>query len=568
MLNSATQTTSERVDDLPLILHWLQQMEVARLLDQQLRPAHGNRSGLSYGQLSVLFVAYVVTQADHRLNHVEAWVRDHQQTLEQASGWSIGDKDASDDRLADLLSAIGKSEDLCEIEEGMGRHLVRAYALPTEVARCDSSSFSVYHQGEGEETAVPLLHYGYSKDHRPDLRQYRQALGTIDPAGIPLVSATLTGNGDDDSMDYPFWQGLVSAIGHRDFVYLADAKAASFENRAKLHRAGGIYCFPLPMTGQTPQRLQQWVFDPPAQPQSLVLPQQALGESAACEGFELELCQIWQKAPNTHLYRWQERYLVIRSESLAERQQQGLEDRLQRTQTALAKLSAKAATDSCVLKTQAQAILKRHRTEDYFHIHIATEQIVRHSVAGRPSRTHPKPQQIIEQFRLQAHPQPVAIEQARTLCGWRLYVTNAAPQRLHITDAVGYYREQWQLERGFHRFKRGHLPALPIYLQETERIIGLMFLLTIALRLLTLMEFVVHQQLQSQQQALAGLYAGNPKRTTPRPSAEQMLVAFGNITLYCLKDGTVEMTPLSPLQQKILALMRVPPSIYQWGGSG
>jgi hypothetical protein len=52
-----TQTSSERVDDLPLILHWLQQMEVSRLLDQQLAPAHGNRSGLSYGQLSVLFVA-------------------------------------------------------------------------------------------------------------------------------------------------------------------------------------------------------------------------------------------------------------------------------------------------------------------------------------------------------------------------------------------------------------------------------------------------------------------------------------------------------------------------------
>jgi hypothetical protein len=27
---------------------------------------------------------------------------------------------------------------------------------------------------------------------------------------------------------------------------------------------------------------------------------------------------------------------------------------------------------------------------------------------------------------------------------------------------VAYYREQWQLERGFHRFKQGRLPALPI----------------------------------------------------------------------------------------------------------
>jgi transposase len=66
-----------------------------------------------------------------------------------------------------------------------------------------------------------------------------------------------------------------------------------------------------------------------------------------------------------------------------------------------------------------------------------------------------------------------------------------------LADAVIYYREQWQLERGFHRFKRGQLPALPMFLQDQQRIVGLMFLLTVALRLFTLMEFVVHQQLQT-----------------------------------------------------------------------
>ncbi|MEC4812129.1 MAG: hypothetical protein SAK29_02435, partial [Scytonema sp. PMC 1069.18] len=43
------------------------------------------------------------------------------------------------------------------------------------------------------------------------------------------------------------------------------------------------------------------------------------------------------------------------------------------------------------------------------------------------------------------------------------------------------YRDEWLLERGFHRFKRGSLPALPIYFQNQNRIIGLMFLLNIAM---------------------------------------------------------------------------------------
>ncbi|RCJ32123.1 hypothetical protein A6770_41255 [Nostoc minutum NIES-26] len=98
---------------------------------------------------------------------------------------------------------------------------------------------------------------------------------------------------------------------------------------------------------------------------------------------------------------------------------------------------------------------------------------------------------------------------------------------------------------GFHRFKRGSLPALPIYFQNQNRIIGLMFLLNIALRVFTLMEFVVRQALQLAQESLPGLYDGNPKRKTNRPSAEQMLKVFCNLTLYFLPDSTVFVTPLN-----------------------
>lgn len=46
------RTQSERADDIPLIIHWLQQMEIASMIDEELPPPHGNRKGLSYGELS------------------------------------------------------------------------------------------------------------------------------------------------------------------------------------------------------------------------------------------------------------------------------------------------------------------------------------------------------------------------------------------------------------------------------------------------------------------------------------------------------------------------------------
>ncbi len=126
-----------------------------------------------------------------------------------------------------------------------------------------------------------------------------------------------------------------------------------------------------------------------------------------------------------------------------------------------------------------------------------------------------------------------------------------------------YYRDEWLLERGFHRFKRGSLPALPIYFQNQNRITGLMFLLNIALRVFTLMEFVVRLALQQTQESLQGLYDGNPKRKTHRPSAELMLKAFCNLTLYFLPDSTVFITPINQLQKQILAAMKMPEFLYE-----
>ena len=78
------------------------------------------------------------------------------------------------------------------------------------------------------------------------------------------------------------------------------------------------------------------------------------------------------------------------------------------------------------------------------------------------------------------------------------------------------YREQWQPERGFHRLKGGVLAITPLFLQDDTRIRGLVVLLMIALRVLTLVEFVVRRNLTQQGEALPGLYAGNPARKSLR----------------------------------------------------
>jgi len=150
----------ERVDSIPLILYWLKEMHVRENIDRFFIP-HSNWSGLSYGQLTVLFLTYVIYNLNHRLSPMEEWVNQHRNVLEQITGWNIGHKDATDDRLGRMLEVFGEHiERIIEFQIHSGQYLINAYQLPTEITRYDTTSFSVYHQNSGSNGG--LFQFGHN----------------------------------------------------------------------------------------------------------------------------------------------------------------------------------------------------------------------------------------------------------------------------------------------------------------------------------------------------------------------------------------------------------------------
>jgi transposase len=91
-----------RVDDIPLLLTHMMQMGIADILDANF-PTHGNWEGLSLGWTATIWLVHVLSQADHRLNKVEAWVAKHVQTISVVTGLAIRPSYFSDDRLAAIL---------------------------------------------------------------------------------------------------------------------------------------------------------------------------------------------------------------------------------------------------------------------------------------------------------------------------------------------------------------------------------------------------------------------------------------------------------------------------------
>ncbi len=110
-------------------------------------------------------------------------------------------------------------------------------------------------------------------------------------------------------------------------------------------------------------------------------------------------------------------------------------------------------------------------------------------------------------------------------------MTDALAEQLTLEQAVLTYREEWLIERGFHRLKGVPLSLSPFSVKRDDQVVGLTNLLSLAVRLMTLIEFVVRRKLKQNQEKLAGLIENNPKKGIDNPTTERLLKMFDNITL-------------------------------------
>ena len=236
-----TETLSlitERVDDLPLLLAQMQQLDLAEQIDAHLLP-HGNRQGLSYGWLACVWLTHILSQADHRMNQVRGWVKQRLHTLQSLLPHPFVETDFTDDRLADLLRALSDDTDWEALETDLNRKSLAVYDLPTHVVRLDATTVSLDTDPEG------LFQCGHSKDHRPDLAQVKMRLATLDPLAMPLLSRIVAGNSADDPLYLPAVEQVRKSLQKRGFLYVGDCKMAAKTTRASIASGQDFYLCPL-----------------------------------------------------------------------------------------------------------------------------------------------------------------------------------------------------------------------------------------------------------------------------------------------------------------------------------
>lgn len=555
--------TNERVDDIPILLTQIEQMGVRKLIDKHF-PTHGNWQGQSLGSVVVIWLAHILSQADHRLNHVQAWAGKRLETLKTFIGESLHELDLTDDRLEAILRYLDCDRDWYSFESELGGNLLQVYDITPERVRMDSTTASSY----CGVNPKGLFQWGHSKDHRPDLAQVKIMLSTLDPLGMPIATEILSGEKADDPLYIPAIERVRLTLKKTGLLYIGDCKMASIATRTHIVSGGDFYLCPLNAKQVTPEQLSEYLQPVWDKKQELTTIDYDYADGKTkdiAEGFERENIQKLE-IDGQEIF-WSERQLVVRSFAIGQTEENNLHERIQKTSDALEQLKIprrgkKKLTSDDEWSSAVAGILKRYRTDGLFEIEIQSKRFQK--LKRRYLDRQPQTLENVS-FNLSFKIIEDAVKQKIRLLGWRVYVTNRTEFQLSLKQAVRAYRDEYLTERGFARIKGFPLSLTPIYLQREDHVTGLIRLLSIGLRVLTLLEFQVRRNLEQNKEKLAGLYVGNPNRETARPTAEILLAVFKEITLLLIEvknEVYAHLTALSPLQQRILVLLGFPTTIY------
>ena len=291
------------------------------------------------------------------------------------------------------------------------------------------------------------------------------------------------------------------------------------------------------------------------------------------KGYETTRVRLAQVEGQT--LEWPERVFVVYSDVYAKTQMRGLDQRLATATTKLNALTPargrgkRQITDEARLLQATPAILHAQRVDGLltYTFERQEERVVEFVGPGRGAAS--RPQRIVEKVRYQItavvrHESDITA--LKNTFGWRAYATDVSAAQLTLEEAVLTYRDEWRIERGFHRLKGVPLSLNPLFVKRDDQVVGLIHLLTIAVRVLTLIEFVVRRALKRDAAKLVGLHKENPKKATATPTTERLLQAFANITVTIAQQPDRVMrhvTPLTSLQVRILELLGLSPNIYR-----
>jgi transposase len=578
-MNETLQLTHTKVGDIPLLLSLVIKLGIPEIYDREIGD-HGSHTGLSGGWMLAIWMVFILTESDHTKYKVEGWVERHAALLSRLVEQEIHSGDFNDNRLSSLLSRLSKTERWERFEAALWQSSVAVYEiLQPSVgnlysAHCDSTTAGGYHQvHEGG-----LMQRGHSKDHRPDLAQLKLMTVAIHPSGHLIGTQVANGKAADEGLYLPLIARVREMFGRVGMLYVGDSKMAALAIRAQVAHQGDYYLTVSPMKGETAKSLPTWIDQALSGAQPTTALRKESGELIGC-GYEFTR-QCTAQIPigpdgTLEAFTFNERVQVIRSEELRALQSKSLEDRLQRAQGEIKALTPEPKQgrhqyrDQESFKAALSAVLEKHKVTGLLEVTWEVEEQKQTRLVGRGRAASEREKREIVARRCQVKSvkrNRKAIGEAGRRLGWRVQFTNA-PAEVSLETCVRHYRANWRGERNYNRLKSEPVGIDPIFVHNDDQIIGMTNLLTMAVRVESLIEVRVANGLQSEDKEIKGLYPGLPNKGTDRPTAVAMLKAIDRkeitLTRAVLNGQTsLHLSSLPEWLPDVLRYLHLSPTLY------
>lgn len=402
----------------------------------------------------------------------------------------------------------------------------------------DTTTFSVTgdYCPDSDEQAIRLL-YGYSKDHRPDLKQAVLELMVSQDGGVPLISQSWDGNAADNAIFQQRTKALVEqfkAAPGPAFV-VADSKLYTQANAANLRA--------LPFITRIPATLQ-------------------VTEQRIAQALESDIWQVmdattrFQEVALCH-YGIAQRWIIVYSESARQRARQSLHQACQREAAQIDRQVRQLRRRRFATPRQVyQALQEQAQSWRYHRLRYTTFTPHRHYAGrGRPTAHTPvqarewqidQVQVLVEQEQLDQLEQ----QQACFVLGTPLLAEEKALSPQAVIQA---YKAQSKVEGGFRFLKDPLFFASSLFVKKPQRLQALMTVMTLSLLVYSVAQRRLRQQLEKQQQTLPN-QIGQPTATPTLRWIFQQLEGINRVTLTLQGHSQVFIDGLTDLRRKILHL--------------
>ena len=344
----------------------------------------------------------------------------------------------------------------------------------------DTTSFSLSgaYVPDSDEQAITVTH-GYSKDHRPDLKQAVLELMVSQDGGVPFVSKSWDGNASDTKIFQERAEALIATFKNSPTprYVVADAKLYHEDNAPHLTHLGFITRIP----------------------GTLKLVSQVISQALRWDAWqELDATTRYQRLELGH-YGMAQRWLVVSSQAACERAESTVAKACQRESEAIAKQLFHLQAKRFETPEAAHAALAALEQSWRYH-QVETAHLIEHkryAGKGRPTSTTPMK---ATAWQMQAHVRPDNEEMRHRIQHNACFVlgTNIAASQLSDPEIIVAYKAQAQAEGGFRFLKDPLFFVSSLFVKKPSRIQGLLMVMTLALLVYSVTQRRLRQQLARQ----------------------------------------------------------------------